>query len=315
MALSVLVGAAGCGVNQFVHVDERALSDEVRVLLGGGGNTLVLLHGGEALVVDPKFLGYARGLQREIEGRWGKRVRRIVLTHFHADHANGAALFRSAGAVLAHPATRARLVASARGQCASRARTGPEERGPEPSDPAPFAQVKGSGAVPLCALPFVDVAAPMRLVLRGTEVQVIPLTGHTDGDVAVYLPQQQILAAGDLVLNGWLPHIDPAAGGNALEMLAALEALLALPFRTVVPGHGAVGGREVVEVARNYLAAVERDVRSVTARGAKTEEEVVAQVPLREEYAHLRPIPGDSHALNVRLMFRAMTEAGKKAAP
>lgn len=299
-------------MSQFLQVDGRALDDDVRVLEGGGGNTLVLLHGRDALVVDPKFLGYARGVEHEVEQRWGRRVRRIVFTHFHADHTNGAGLFRSVGAVLAQRTTRQRIIA--REACEQRTQRRGEADGLEQSDAVPFAQLSGPEVRSMCALPYVDVAAEMRLWL-GEEVRVIPLSGHTDGDVAVYLPARKVLATGDLVLSGWLPHLDPEGGANALEMARSLDLMLGLPIEKVVPGHGPVGGRELVEVARGYLRAVEEGVRAALQRGAASEDAVVDQVPLLPEYAALRPIPGDSHALNVRLMFRAVMEADKKAAP
>lgn len=314
LVLSVLgVGlGSGCGMNQFLHVNDRALDDGLRVLEGGGGNTLVLLHGPEALVVDPKFMGYSRGLEHEVQRRMGRRVTRIVLTHFHADHTNGAELFPWVGAVLAHPSTRERI--AGREACSQRHPGRVEGSGFARSDPAPFTHVRTPELASMCALPYVDVRAEMRLWL-GEEIRIVPLSGHTDGDLAVYLPGRKVLAAGDLVLSGWLPHVDSEGGGDPLRMAEALDTLLELPFDRLVPGHGPVAGRAEVELARGYLRVVEAGVRAAMKNGLTSEDAVVEAVPRPPEAERLMPIPGDSHERNVRLMFRAVVEADRKAAP
>ncbi|GAB2988666.1 MBL fold metallo-hydrolase [Amycolatopsis acidiphila] len=60
-----------------------------------------------------------------------------------------------------------------------------------------------------------------------------PGRGHTDHDVAVHVPDAEVVFAGDLVEQGAPPEI-----GHAAEWPRALDRLLALRPGTVVPGHG-----------------------------------------------------------------------------
>src|SRR5438309_433587 len=50
-----------------------------------------------------------RRLRQQLEERLGREVRRIMITHAHFDHSGGLHLYPSAGSVLVHPNTRARL--------------------------------------------------------------------------------------------------------------------------------------------------------------------------------------------------------------
>ncbi len=283
--------------------------------LGGGGNTTVLTEGARALLVDPKMLGFSRRLRHEVEEDLGRQVQRMVLTHSHFDHAGGAGEFRRVGAVLVHPRARARLLGETAGTCTRPGLQGlpqgpswdPPRSGLMPDDPDP--------ALPLCALPWVEVARDLVLLVGGEEVRIWhPGVGHTDGDLVAHVPARKLLIAGDLVLNGLLPRIDEDAGGDALRFRETLDRVLELDFHTVVPGHGDVGGRELVQEARDYLAALEADVRGAMARGLD-EDAAAKAVALRPEFRALRPIPGESHGGNVRLMYRAVGEAAMKAAP
>jgi cyclase len=82
--------------------------------------------------------------------------------------------------------------------------------------------------------------------------------GHTESDAVLLVPDAGVLVAGDLVVVGmqpWAGHGDPAAWAGILERLLELE------WETVVPGHGSVSGREVVEPLRDYLLALDEGVR------------------------------------------------------
>ena len=101
LLLGVCALLSGCGTSWFLHVSPRSFDARLKLLLGGGGNASVLLHGrGEALVVDTKFGNFSRRLRNEVEVELARKVRRIVLTHAHFDHAGGLKLFPEVSVVL-----------------------------------------------------------------------------------------------------------------------------------------------------------------------------------------------------------------------
>lgn len=59
---------------------------------------------------------------------------------------------------------------------------------------------------------------------------------HTPGDMAVWLPEQKILFAGDIVYTERLLAVIPI--GNSANWIEAFDKLVALNPKTIVPGHG-----------------------------------------------------------------------------
>lgn len=104
------------------------------------------------------------------------------------------------------------------------------------------------------------------LDLGGVVVELIELPAHTRGDQVVWLPDERVLFAGDLVENRFFPILpdEDAHGSRWIEVLGELEAL---GPELVVPGHGEVGGAELISACREYLEAVRDRVRGARERG------------------------------------------------
>ncbi|MGQ0508961.1 MAG: MBL fold metallo-hydrolase [Myxococcaceae bacterium] len=276
-ALVVLALSTGC-IGAFTRTSLRKLGDRFEVMLGGGGNSGILLHGDEAFVVDSKFGSYTRRLHHRVESELQHTVRRLLLTHSHVDHAGNVGLFEGVGAVLIHP------------NALNRLRTAPPHGTP------------ASG-------PYVEVADNLQLSLGGEIVRVLYLgKGHTDGDLVALLPQRRVLITGDLVLTRYEPRVDPIGGGDILAFRGTLERMLALDFDTVVPGHGELGTRADVVRYRDYFAALEQAVRQAVA-AKKTEDQAVQEITL-PDFDDLAPLPLNTSARekSVRLMYKAIVQ-------
>jgi cyclase len=256
-----------------LHVKAFELDKTLRVWLGGGGNSTVFLHGRTAFVVDVKFGDWAMRLRDDVERDLGRDVQRIMLTHAHFDHAGGLWAFPSAGAVLVHPNTRARLERSG---------------------------VKA---------PFVEVERDVRLLLGPAEVHVMNIgSGHTDGDLIAYVPARGLLIAGDLFNTAAEPHVDEAFGGSLLGVKAALEAMLELDFERVVPGHGEIADRTAVEHEVAYLRELERLVQEARAKGLD-EDATVREVKLPAQFDDIHPFLGvATREKNVRRMWKGLEQ-------
>jgi glyoxylase-like metal-dependent hydrolase (beta-lactamase superfamily II) len=99
--------------------------------------------------------------------------------------------------------------------------------------------------------------------------------GHTDGDIVVHLPEQKMLFMGDLFAT-WDPYVTLvhyAAGGSLREWSRTLERALALPFDTVIPGHGGPTDRAHLETYRATLVRMQDMVREMN-RAKKSREEI-----------------------------------------
>jgi glyoxylase-like metal-dependent hydrolase (beta-lactamase superfamily II) len=271
LAVWALAALSGCGLRMFFQMKEQVLDEHLRLFLGGWGNSTALLHGGEAFLVDVKTGDEAMRLREVLEVQLAREVRRIMITHAHFDHAGALDLYPSAGAVLVHPNTRARL-----------------ER-------------DGVRAA------FTEVNDLVQLSLGGEVVQVRYLgKGHTDGDLVAFFPKRKLLVAGDLFFDGFEPFADETYGGDLLSLRLALEHALTLDFDDVVSGHGAVKKKADVKLTVEYLNAMEEAVRASVAAG-RGEDETVKQVTL-PAYPRLPRLPTRfDREQNVRAMYRLLT--------
>ena len=76
---------------------------------------------------------------------------------------------------------------------------------------------------------------------------------HTSEDLAIYLPSEKVLFAGDLVFRGRIPFVGQA---NSRHWIVALDELLAFDTDVIVPGHGpfSAEARKDMQLTRDYLA-------------------------------------------------------------
>ncbi len=225
---------------------ENRLSEAVSVFTYGGEtlatsygvNAVAFFGAGATVLVDP-FVSpmQARELDALLRARGTSRVTHVVLTHHHTDHALGAGYYAERGAeVLAHMEAAARMAKEHPALIAERRK-----------DPALAPLFDG-------AEPY----APARLVTDGFAFEAgglrfdvfHPGHAHTPGDLCVYVPSLGVLVSGDLVSTGYHPNLEDA---DLAGWRSALGRLRAIPFSALVPGHGAVGGREAVEGQLLYL--------------------------------------------------------------
>ncbi len=214
---------------------------------GWGANAVAVLGDGETLLVDPLVApAYARDVKRRLAERGAGPVRWVVTTHHHTDHSVGASVFVEDGAeVIAHAIAAERMAAEQPGILA--------ERRARADVSALFAD-----AVP--AAPTHLVTTPLELSVGGVRAVVRPCgPAHTPGDLRVDLPGLGVVVTGDLVFHGYHPNLENADPEGWKRGLAEL---LSEPAGTVfVPGHGAPGGREIVEAQLAWFEAAGEEIR------------------------------------------------------
>lgn len=154
----------------------------------------------------------------------------LANTHHHRDHTNGNYLV-DAATIIGHEACRDRILA------------------------APTLTSKWFPGVDWgdlrAAPPWLTFTDRLALDVSGVRIEAIHLgPAHTDNDVVYWLPERKVLFAGDLAFNGGTPF---AFEGSVLGALAAMDALRALGPEVIVPGHGAIGGPELLDQVTDYF--------------------------------------------------------------
>jgi glyoxylase-like metal-dependent hydrolase (beta-lactamase superfamily II) len=185
----------------------------------------------------------------------------LVLTHYHAVRTLGASAF-GAGRIIAHEGTRALI----------------EERGLEDwaseqgRMPRLFA---GAETIPGLTQPTDTFTDAMTLDLGNRTVELRYLgRGHTSGDLVVWLPEEGILFAGDLVEAQAAPYMGDSYPGE--WSTATLDAVAALRAHQLVGGRGpvvrdaAVG--TAIDVTRAFIRTTLDGTQAVRERGGTLKE-------------------------------------------
>ncbi|MGQ0619580.1 MAG: MBL fold metallo-hydrolase [Panacagrimonas sp.] len=170
-------------------------------------------------------------------------IRRVIVSHYHADHVYGLQVFKAADADIWARREGQQYLASdlARDRLAQRRQ-----------DLAPWVN-EATHLVPADRwLTFAD-DQPIVFELGGTRFELIDGgDSHTSGDLMLSVPDQGVLFAGDLFFTGRLPFV---VDGNTREWLSALHRLDRSGARIVVPGHGPASrdAAKDLAVTRQYL--------------------------------------------------------------
>jgi glyoxylase-like metal-dependent hydrolase (beta-lactamase superfamily II) len=168
----------------------------------------------EAIVVDP---GDELPRILHLLAKHQLTVKQIVVTHAHIDHIAGAYRLREiTGAPVLYNQRDLPLVAMMDQQAAWVGTATPTVSAPDDS------------------LEDGDTVA-----IVGLAAKVLHTPGHTEGSLCLYLPDHNILIAGDTLFAGSVGRTD-LPGGHTGKLLASIrDRLLTLPDGTLVtPGHG-----------------------------------------------------------------------------
>ncbi|MGA2296672.1 MAG: MBL fold metallo-hydrolase, partial [FCB group bacterium] len=78
---------------------------------------------------------------------------------------------------------------------------------------------------------------------------------HTTNDMVVYLKNRKVLFTGDLVFNKINPVLKKASGADVDKWMDVLDKILIkFDIVKVVPGHGMIGGQEILVAMEQYFA-------------------------------------------------------------
>ena len=111
----------------------------------------------------------------------------------------------------------------------------------------------------------IEVSTVMEIALGGQIVYLqTPGLGHTAGDLIVYVVNDKVLLAGDLLSVGTLPNLSDA---YTAAWLRRLDEIGHMNIDHIVPGHGPVGTKDDVQALRRYLETIRSMVAPIAENG------------------------------------------------
>ena len=233
------------------------------------------------VVFDPGAARDAPELAAAIREKSDHPVRYVLSSHFHPDHASGASFFEKAGAeVLASATGKFDYEHWARDVFQRRVQEGIP--GYEDQEYPTFTYIDE---------PFILDDGQQRLEIRHFG------HGHTAGDLVGWLPKQELLLVSDLSNNGPLNLANADVG----SWLNVLEQLMALPVRVAIPGHGELGGPELLAMNHRFLFQLLNDVEEMVKCGMRYEQVLGnVQIPFYEEWSG---VAVSDNPTNIRQVF------------
>ena len=215
------------------------LGSDLVLVAGVGANVVALAAADGLLLVDGGGEAHAAALQSALAQRWpGRPVATVFNTNWRDDHTGANAALRGAGAtVMAHENTKLWLGGDFFVDWEDK------HYAPRPAAMLPNKTFYTSGKVDLGG--------------RSVEYWHLP-RAHTDGDVAVFFPDANVLVASDVLSVGRYPKPDYATGGWIGGFIDATEKLLdSTNARTrIVAAEGGVYGRAELEAQLALCKAV-----------------------------------------------------------
>ena len=229
-------------VSEDVHCFFGALENITKQNGGNMVNTCFVQTKQGFVVIDsgPTY-AYAKQAYTQMQKIQKLPVKYVIDTHDHDDHWLGNSFYKSKGALLIGPRTYEQNVV-----------VGMETR---------MQRTLGSEIYGKTEIVNLDTVVDNNLTLnvggRLFEIRQLVPKAHTKGDLIVYLPDEKVLFAGDLVFNDRLTSLRDGSIIGSIKALAKIDALHA---KVIIGGHGYKTDVNATQALNAYLHEMKEEV-------------------------------------------------------
>ncbi len=249
---------------------------------------------GDKTIVFDTFLSLkaAKDLKRIADELTSHPVHYVINSHSHNDHIRGNQVFKPNSTIISTKTTRIEIANNEPNQIkqeadyASKALAKLEKQMQVTIDTTQLRELKMwigyykaiVESHPLQKVTLPDLTFENSLTINGSKrrVELIELSGHTKSDIAMYLPEEKIVFAGDLVFIECHPYL---GDGNIQMLLSSLKELKVMDIEKVVPGHGPVGTKEDILRMMDYIEMVNNLSNTFVAEGKTIDEVSNIKIP------------------------------------
>src|SRR5215471_856000 len=246
------------------QIASTKLTDNLTLITGAGGNIVVLNQPEGLLLVNGSLPEAAGDLGKFLSDQFkGQPVRVLFNTDWHLEHTGSNEMFKKSGAkIYAHENTRLWIGADFYSDWDKHTYK------PRPAEARPTDTFYVSGK--------------MAFGNETIEYGYMP-QAHTDGDIYVFFPTQNVLVAGDVLSVGTYPLLDYVTGGWIGGLQNALKDLLkvAKDGTRIIPGTGPVQTRADLQAEADMANAM-RDRLVKLMRQGMGPSDMIAAAPSKD---------------------------------
>ena len=246
------------------QIGSSKLTDNLTLITGAGGNIVVLNTPEGLLLVNAGLAETAPDLMKFLSDQFkGQPVKTVFNTDWHLEHTGSNDAFKKAGAkIMAHENTKLWIGADFYSDWDKHTYK------PRPAEARPTDTFYVSGK--------------MTFGNETIEYGYMP-QAHTDGDIYVFFPAQNVLVAGDVFSVGTYPILDYVTGGWIGGLQNALRDLLkvAKDDTRIIPGTGPVQTRADLQAEADMANAM-RDRLVKLMRQGMGPSDMIAAAPAKE---------------------------------
>jgi glyoxylase-like metal-dependent hydrolase (beta-lactamase superfamily II) len=243
------------------------------------------------LVIDANFPGQAENTIASIRERTDKPIKFVFDTHYHGDHADGNMQYVKLGAT---------VVAQERSQPLFQSKGADGFEGAKKNRASEYGAL--SYEIPSLffthKLVFDDGDQRVELLFFGH--------AHTAGDAVAWLPKHGILFTGDACVNGAFNY---TGDSNTESWIAVLGAMEDLGVKTLLPGHGEMGGKEILANQKRWFLELRANVKAGIDKGLSLEAiKETFDVPFYKEWTGKE---SKAQSENIEHVFKELSTPGK----
>lgn len=245
------------------------------------------------LVIDANFPGQVDEVIAAIREKTDKPIRFVFDTHYHGDHADGNVQYTKLGAsIVAHERSQPLF----------------ESKGADGFEGAKKTRAAEYGGL---SYEMPSVYFSHKLIFDDGEQRVELIFfghAHTAGDAVAWLPKHKILFSGDACVNGAFNYTGDADTASWISVLTAMEDL---GVATICPGHGELGGPEVIAKQKRWFRELRSQVKAGIDRGDSVEKITeTIEIPFYKEWTGEE---ARSRTENIEHVFKELTSPGRSA--
>ena len=279
-------------------------------------NAGIIDLGDKTIVIDP-FISpiAARDLKQHAEYLTGKPVSLVLNLDPHSDHTNGNQVFVPGADIISTPNARRYIEDHFDKEFEYNKKTAPEElqqiqkklkdaSGNEKTElilwESEYKALIESFPELKMTLPNISINDSMIIYGSKRRIVFIPTgTGHTNGDMVAYLPEDNIIFMSDQLFVKCHPYFgdgDPESLKNNIKQIIKLKPVIA------IPGHGPVGDTNSLYMMIDYIETLTDMVKEEIKKG--TDENKVMELPMPEKYRDY--LISSLYKINLKFLYRKL---------